>query len=76
MYGAKMGKGNFGTGYLKGLLKSSSIEDNLKPILIGDTQVLEIIKKATGSDTNFQKDVGEAYLKLTLLGEAYSTRNS
>ena len=75
MYGAKMGKGNFGTTYLKGLQKGSS-EDNLKTVLTGDPQVFEIVKKAAGSDTSFQKDVAEAYLKLTLLGEAYSTRNS
>ena len=76
MYGAKMGKGNFGTTYLKNLQKGSSSEDNLKTLLTGDPQVLEIVKKASGSDTSFQKDVAEAYLKLTLLGEAYSTRNS
>lgn len=75
MYGAKMGKGNFGTTYLKALQKGSS-DDNLRAVLTGDPQVLEIVKKAAGSDTNFQRDVAEAYLKMTLLGEAYSTRNS
>ena len=75
MYGKKMGKGDFGTAYLQSVVKGKA-KDNLSGLLTSDPQVLEIVKKYAGSKNSFQKDVGEAYLKLTLLGQAYSTRNS
>ena len=75
MYGKKIGQGNFGTSYLQSVAKGKA-KDNLQPVLTTDPQILETVKKYAGSSTAFQKDVAEAYLKLTLLGQVYSTRNS
>ena len=72
-----MGKGNFGTTYLSKIVKGKADgDDNLRSVFQGDTQVMEAAKKYASSQTAFLKDLQESYLKLTLLGQAYSTRNS
>lgn len=74
--GKKIGKGNFGVGYLSKAVKGKSPDDNLQSVLLGDPQITEVAKKYASSETAFLKDLQEAYLRLTLLGQTYSTRNS
>ena len=80
-YGAKIGQANFGVNYLVSVTKSSGktntvSNDNLKSVLLGDPIIKESFKKYASNKLAFITDLKNAYLKLTLLGEAYSTRNS
>lgn len=75
MYGAKMGKGDFGVQFLQAVVKG---KDNspLARALLADADVKEFVKKYASNEKAFREDVPAAYLKLTLLGQAFVTRNS
>ncbi|KAJ1435654.1 heme peroxidase [Ochromonadaceae sp. CCMP2298] len=75
MYGAKLGKGDFSSRYLSLLLKSKS-PDPLGKIMLDDPALKAVVQKYAGADAAFVADVQGTYLKLGLLGEAYTTRNS
>ena len=75
-FGAKMGKADFGVKYLSTLLKSKSDPDALGGCLVKDDKTKAFVQKYAGSETAFLKDVPEAYLKMTLLGETGTNRNS
>ncbi len=74
-YGARMGKGDFGSKYLASCIKGSK-DSGLNEVLSSNTEVKEFVKKYGTNEKAFKEDVVEAYLKLTLLGQIYSTRNS
>lgn len=77
MYGAKMGKGDFGSKYFQNLIKGKfDPSDKIGPCLAGDEKLREYIKKYAGSETALKLDIVEAYSRLNLLGQAYTTRNS
>lgn len=76
-YGAKMGKADFGTTYLSRLLKSNGdADDPLRLVLLGNSNVLEFVKKYAKNEVSFISELQELYQRMTVLGEAYSTRNS
>ena len=75
-FGAKMGKADFGTKYLSQLLKSKGSPDALGSCLVKDDKTKAFVQKYAGSETAFLKDVPEAYLRMTLLGETGTNRNS
>ena len=74
-FGAKMGRADFGVKYLSQLLKSKG-SDALGNCLVKDDKTKAFVQKYAGSETAFLKDVPEAYLKMTLLGETGTGRNS
>jgi hypothetical protein len=77
MYGAKMGKADFGTTYLASLLKKGpSSADPIGKILISNDQTKAFVQKYATNQVAFLQDVPEAYLRMTLLGETYTNRNS
>ena len=77
IYGAKMGKADFGVTYLKSILKAKNQQESpLAKCLTENPDVKFFAQKYAQSEAAFVKDVPEAYLRLTLLGEAYTTRNS
>jgi hypothetical protein len=75
MYGAKMGKANFGVQYIRNVVKGKETS-SLAKALMSDSEIKEILKKYAGNEDAFKKDVSEAYLKMTLLGQTFMTRNS
>ena len=75
MYGARMGKGDFGNTFLSSVVKGKSTSP-LSQVLLADGDVKELVKKYAANGKAFKEDVPEAYLKLTLLGQAFMTRNS
>jgi len=77
-YGAKMGRADFGVQYLKRLLKSSSSSssDPQRLVLLDEPNVREYVKKYASNEVSFISELQELYQKMTILGEAYSTRNS
>eukprot|EP01041_Mallomonas_annulata_P006885 gene6885-13961_t len=77
IFGAKLGKADFGSKYLASLIKNkNTATDNLSSILLGDNQVKSFVQKYATNEAAFLKDVPEAYLRMTLLGQEYTTRNS
>lgn len=74
-FGAKMGRADFGSKYLSQLLKSKG-PDALGNCLVKDDKTKAFVQKYAGSETAFLKDVPEAYLRMTLLGETGTGRNS
>jgi hypothetical protein len=79
IYGAKIGKADFGVTYLNQLVKDSKKGAPIDPlgnILLSNDKTKAFVTKYASSKVAFLEDVPEAYLKLTLLGEAYTTRNS
>lgn len=87
-FGAKMGKADFSVKYISSLLKKnngnndinndklSTDSEKLGNCLLKDDKIKAYIMKYAGSETAFLKDVPEAYLRMTLLGETGTTRNS
>ena len=77
-YGKKMGKADFGTSYLASISgkKGPAEGDALGKLLLLDPKVRAFVQKYAGNGAAFAKEVPEAYLRLSLLGEAYTTRNS
>jgi hypothetical protein len=75
MYGAKLGKGDFSSRYFSLLLKSKN-PDVLGKMLLDDPALKAMVQKYAGNDVAFVADVQGTYLRLGLLGEAYTTRNS
>eukprot|EP00607_Mallomonas_marina_P001632 CAMPEP_0182432028 /NCGR_PEP_ID=MMETSP1167-20130531/53435_1 /TAXON_ID=2988 /ORGANISM="Mallomonas Sp, Strain CCMP3275" /LENGTH=323 /DNA_ID=CAMNT_0024619057 /DNA_START=110 /DNA_END=1081 /DNA_ORIENTATION=+ len=76
MYGAKVGKADFGSKYLLSLLKGKGPQDALSKILLDDPQVKTFVQKYATNEGAFVKDVPEAYLRLTNVGQEFTTRNS
>jgi len=80
IFGARLGKADFGSKYLASLLdKKSKItaeSDFFGYTLLQDDAVKTFVQKYAASDNTFIKDVTETYLALTKVGEAYTTRNS
>jgi hypothetical protein len=77
IYGSKMGKGDFSNKYLLNVLKGKYVlEAQLGSILLENPEVKSYVVKYAGNNSAFLTDLPEAYLKLTLLGESYTTRNS
>jgi hypothetical protein len=74
--GAKIGKGDFSSKYLSGLLRSKGVSDKLGACLLADGACRALVEKYASNEPAFKQDVAEVYLRLTLLGEVYSTRNS
>ena len=74
-FGARMGKADFGVKYLSQLLKSKG-PDALGNCLVKDDKTKAFVQKYATSETAFLKDVPEAYLRMTLLGETGTNRNS
>jgi len=79
IFGAKMGKADFGSKFLTSVLKNKVDDPSLKKIaacLLADGDLKSYVQKYASNEAAFLKDVPSAYLKLTLLGESYTTRNS
>ena len=74
MFGAKMGKGDFGSKYFSQILKGKT--DDLSEILLGDPKLKALVQKYASSEAAFIQDVQQVYLKMTLLGQASTTRNA
>lgn len=77
IYGKKVGKADFGSKYLQQVLKSNP--SNLDPIgkcLVAIPEVKSLVQKYASNEAAFIKDISDVYLKLTLLGEEYTTRNN
>lgn len=77
IYGSKMGKGDFGSNYLKSILSNKPpASDVIGKQLAADPKVKSYLAKYATNEPAFKQEIGEAYVKLTLLGSAYTTRNS
>ena len=78
IYGKKMGKADFGTTYLSSISgkRGPAESDALGKLLLLDPKVKIFVLKYATNPVAFLKEVPEAYLRLSLLGEAYTTRNS
>lgn len=77
MYGAKMGKADFGGKYFQALLKGKGGKgDLLGKILMEDAAMKALVQKYATNEPAFKAEIGDAYLKMTLLGASYTTRNS
>lgn len=80
MYGAKIGNSDFGVGYLNSILKSKGNNikelDSIGQCILSDPKLKAMAQKYGSNQAAFLKEVPEVYLKLTLLGETYTTRNS
>lgn len=76
IYGQKVGKTDFGSGYFRNLLKEQLPQDALGTTLISNPTTKTIVAKYANNDAGYCRDLINAYLKLTRLGEVYSTRNS
>jgi hypothetical protein len=74
MYGSKMGKGDFGVKFLSSILKGGKSE--LASILVGDPKFKSLVQKYASNEADFLQDVQQVYLKMTLLGQASTTRNA
>jgi len=76
IYGAKLGKADFGSKYLSSVIKGKGGQDTLGRVLLEDPQVKVFVQKYASNEGAFLKDVPDAYLRLTLVGQAYTNRNS
>ena len=76
IYGAKMGKSDFGVKYFTLLLKGKLPDDAVGNALLADANCKSMMQKYVQNEPAFVQEVGSAYVRLTLLGEAYTTRNS
>ena len=74
MFGAKMGKGDFGSKYFAAILKGKS--DDISSILLDDPKLKALVQKYAANEAAFIQDVQQVYLKMTLLGQASTTRNA
>jgi len=77
MYGAKMGKADFGGKYFQSILKGKTAKnDPFGRLLVDEPAMKALVQKYATNELAFKQELAEAYLKMTLLGAAYSTRNS
>eukprot|EP01039_Chlorochromonas_danica_P008510 gene8510-9382_t len=76
IFGEKIGEADFSTAYLQDLLSSKKVTDALDGWLVGEPMAKSVLAKYFGNQANFRKDVAALYLKLTSVGESYTTRNS
>lgn len=76
MYGAKMGKADFGSKYFKALLKGQAGGGVLVRLVAEEPAAKALVQKYATTEPAFVKDVAEIYLRLGLVGAAYTTRNS
>jgi hypothetical protein len=79
IFGQKIGKSDFGVTFLSNLLSKSSRvadTDSIGRCILADAQLKALAQKYASNQAAFVKEVPEVYLKLTLLGETYTTRNS
>ena len=76
MYGAKMGKADFGSKYFKALLKGQAKGGVLAQLVSEEPAAKALAQKYSTTEPAFVKDVAETYLRLGLIGAAYTTRNS
>lgn len=76
IFGAKIGKGKFTGKYLQGVLKERGGTSVIDKLLFEDASLRAIVSKYAGNDNAFTEALIPAYLRLSLLGAAYSTRNS
>ena len=77
MYGAKIGKADFGAKYFSSILKNKiSNDDKLASILLNNQEIKAYVQKYATNEPAFIKDVTDAYLQLTNIGQELTTRNS
>jgi len=80
IFGAKIGKGDFGSKYLSQVLKTKGNGNGgaspFDALLFEDTEIRAFVEKYAKNEVAFREDVPAAYAKLTTLGEAFMTRNS
>jgi hypothetical protein len=75
-FGSRIGSGDFGSQYLQALLGGDVAPGSLGRCLLSDPAAGLLVAKYAGNPRLFRGDVVEAYLRLTTLGAAYTTRNS
>lgn len=75
-FGEKVGTSDFGPTYFTNLLKETVPEDSLGRCLLSSTGGRVLVEKYAQNGAAFRKDVVDSYLRLTKLGETYTTRNS
>lgn len=66
-YGARLGKGDFGTKFLSAVLKGQQ-KGALANALTEDPKIKAFVQKYATNEAAFLKDVSDVYLKLTNLG--------
>lgn len=76
IYGAKVGKADFGVKYLLNILKKGGGDDKLAKILLEDAQVKSYVVKYSSNERAFVQDLADSYLKLTSVGKEFTNRNS
>jgi hypothetical protein len=83
IYGAKMGSAGFGSTFLRQVFQPSKKDKALDgeglaiaQLLRSEAALTSLGSKYAGNQPAFLNDLAEAYLKLTSIGEAYTTRNS
>jgi hypothetical protein len=79
IYGEKLGSASFGNQYLSDLItreRKGSALTELERAVMSDADLKAFVLKYSTNSAGFFKDVAEAYTRLTLLGSAYTTRNS
>lgn len=75
IYGEKIGKGNFDTTYIDGILsKKAAAGGPLDTVLMKDEELTTFLRKYNKNNKAFTTDLSEAYGRLTLLGELYENR--
>jgi catalase (peroxidase I) len=78
MYGARIGKADFGTSYITRILqkekKNARDLNATDAALLSDQECRSYLLKYVGNEKAFGADVAEAYARLTLLGAAYESR--
>lgn len=80
IYGKQLGKHDFGNKYFASLLKQGPRpDDSLGKALLADAKTKQFVQKyasQTGGESAFLIDLPIAYNKMTILGQAFTTRNS
>ena len=77
IYGAKIGKADFGATYLKSVVATgTSGTDDIGRVLLSDPALTALVVKYAQNAQAFKSDVIASYLELARLGESYTTRNS
>lgn len=77
IFGAKLGKGDFGVTYVSLLLQGKrGVDDAIARSILAQPSAKAILGKYIGNDAVYKKDVSDIYARLTQIGEAYTTRNS
>lgn len=75
IFGKRVGKG-FTSRYLSTVLKDKGGPSTIDRLLFDDAALRSVLSKYAGNDKAFTDALIPAYLRLSLLGAAYSTRNS